>query len=348
MNYGLRLSSFLRLGQDEINIYENNNPVIFNSELNIYEKATPIGTENLKRNEVIKSFFNFEPRLALAYQFNDETSLKASYNKISQYLHLLSNTSSPTPLDVWTPSGDFIKPQILHQYALGFFKTISDNTYNLELEAYYKNIDNRIDYTDSADLIANNAIEQVILNGQARAYGLEFLLRKNKGDFQGWIAYTLSKSEQQTKGRTPSEIGINNGRWYNTPYDKTHDVSITTSYRFNEKWSFNANFLFQTGLPVTYPNGQYNYNGISIPIYEDRNSSRIPKYNRMDVSAKYIPKLNAERKWKTEWVFSIYNIYNRNNASSISFRENRTTGVNESFKQSLFGIIPSISYNFKF
>ena len=348
MNYGLRLSSFLRLGQDEINIYENNNPVIFNSELNIYEKATPIGTENLKRNEVIKSFFNFEPRLALAYQFNDETSLKASYNKISQYLHLLSNTSSPTPLDVWTPSGDFIKPQILHQYALGFFKTISDNTYNLELEAYYKNIDNRIDYTDSADLIANNAIEQVILNGQARAYGLEFLLRKNKGDFQGWIAYTLSKSEQQTKGRTPSEIGINNGRWYNTPYDKTHDVSITTSYRFNEKWSFNANFLFQTGLPVTYPNGQYNYNGISIPIYEDRNSSRIPNYHRMDVSAKYIPKLNAERKWKTEWVFSIYNIYNRNNASSISFRENRTTGVNESFKQSLFGIIPSISYNFKF
>jgi hypothetical protein len=348
MNYGLRLSSFLRLGQDEINIYENNNPVIFNSELNIYEKATPIGTENLKRNEVIKSFFNFEPRLALAYQFNDETSLKASYNKISQYLHLLSNTSSPTPLDVWAPSGDFIKPQILHQYALGFFKTISDNTYNLELEAFYKNIDNRIDYTDSADLIANNAIEQVILKGQARAYGLELLLRKNKGDFQGWIAYTLSKSEQQTKGRTSSEIGINGGRWYNTPYDKTHDVSITTSYQLNETWSFNANFLFQTGLPVTYPKGQYNYNGISIPIYEDRNSNRIPNYHRMDVSAKYIPKLNSGRKWKTEWVFSIYNIYNRNNASSISFRENRTTGVNESFKQSLFGIIPSISYNFKF
>jgi len=173
-------------------------------------------------------------------------------------------------------------------------------------------------------------------------------LRKNKGDFQGWIAYTLSKSEQQTKGRTSSEIGINSGRWYNTPYDKTHDVSITTSYQLNETWSFNANFLFQTGLPVTYPKGQYNYNGISIPIYEDRNSNRIPNYHRMDVSAKYIPKLNSGRKWKTEWVFSIYNIYNRNNASSISFRENRTTGVNESFKQSLFGIIPSISYNFKF
>ena len=267
---------------------------------------------------------------------------------MSQYLHLLSNTSSPTPLDVWTPSGKYVKPQILHQFALGYFKTINENNYNLEIETFYKTIKNRIDYIDGADLIANNAIEQVILNGKARAYGLEVLFRKNEGDFQGWIAYTLSKSEQQTKGRTPEEIGINNGLWYNTPYDKSHDISVTTSYKLNDRWSFNSNFLFQTGLPATFPNGQYEYNGITIPIYEARNSSRIPTYHRLDLSAKYIPKKNANKKWKTEWVFGVYNAYNRKNASSISFRENRTSGANEALKLSLFGIIPSVSYNFKF
>ena len=348
MSYGLRFSSFLRLGQDELNIYENDNPLIFNSELKIYEKAESIGTESYKRSDVIKSFSNFEPRLALAYQIKNNTSVKASYNRMSQYLHLLSNTSSPTPLDVWTPSGKYVKPQILDQFALGYFKTINDNKYSLEVETFYKTIKNRIDYVDGADLIANNAIEQVILNGKARAYGLEVMLRKNEGDFQGWIAYTLSKSEQQTEGRTPEETGINDGLWYNTPYDKTHDISITGSYKFNQKWSFNANFIFQTGLPATFPNGQYEYNDISIPVYEARNSSRIPTYHRLDLSAKYIPKPNSDKNWKTEWVFGVYNAYNRNNASSISFRENRTTGVNESFKQSLFGIIPSVSYNFKF
>ncbi|MCB0463755.1 MAG: TonB-dependent receptor, partial [Flavobacteriaceae bacterium] len=348
LSYGLRFSSFLRLGQDELNVYENDNPLIFNPELKIYEKADPIDTESFKRSDVIESFSNFEPRLSLAYQLNEESSVKASYNKMSQYLHLLSNTSSPTPLDVWTPSGKYVKPQILRQFALGYFKTIHDNAYNLEIETFYKTIKNRIDYIDGANLIANNAIEQVILNGKARAYGLEVLFRKNEGDFQGWIAYTLSKSEQQTKGRTPEEIGINNGLWYNTPYDKTHDVSVTTSYKLNEKWSFSSNFLFQTGLPATFPNGQYEYNGISVPIYEARNSSRIPNYHRLDVSAKYIPKPNSDKKWKTEWVFGLYNAYNRKNASSISFRENRTTGANEALKLSLFGVIPSISYNFKF
>jgi len=348
LSYGLRLSSFTRLGQDELNVYQNDNPLIFNPELKIYEKAEPIGTENYKRGDVIKSFANLEPRLALAYQLNEQSSVKMSYNKMSQYLHLLSNTSSPTPLDVWTPSGKWVKPQILHQFALGYFKTINDNTYNLEIETFYKTIKNRIDYIDGADLIANNAIEQVILNGKARAYGLELLFRKNEGDFQGWIAYTLSKSEQQTKGRAPQEIGINNGLWYNTPYDKTHDISVTASYKLTDKWSFSSNFLFQTGLPATFPNGQYEYNGISIPIYEARNSSRIPTYHRLDVSAKYIPKSNSDKKWQSEWVFGLYNAYNRKNASSISFRENRTTGANEALKLSLFGIIPSVSYNFKF
>ena len=348
LSYGLRFSSFLRLGQDELNVYQNDDPLIFNPEIKIYEKADPIGTESFKRSDFIKTFANLEPRVALAYQLNETASVKASYNKMSQYLHLLSNISSPTPLDVWTPSGKYVKPQKLHQFALGYFKTLNDNNYNLEVETFYKTIKNRIDYIDGADLIANNAIEQVILNGEARAYGLEVLFKKNEGDLQGWIAYTLSKSEQQTKGRTSSETGINDGLWYNTPYDKTHDVSVTASYKLTDKWSFSSNFLFQTGLPATFPNGQYEYNGISIPIYEARNSSRIPTYHRLDLSTKYTPKGNANKKWQTEWVFGIYNAYNRKNASSISFRENRTTGTNEALKLSLFGIIPSISYNFKF
>lgn len=348
VSYGLRLSSFLRLGQDELNTYENNNPIIFNEELQIYEKANPLETESFKRSDVIKSFANLEPRFSLAYQINDNTSIKTSYNRMSQYLHLLSNTSSPTPLDVWTPSGKYVKPQILDQFAIGYFKTFKENTYSLEIESFYKTIKNRIDYIDGANLIANNAIEQVILNGNARAYGLEVLLKKNEGNFTGWLAYTLSKSEQQTPGRKPLETGINNGNWYKTPYDKTHDISITASYKLNKKWTFNTNLLFQTGQPTTFPNGQYEYNGITVPNYESRNSSRLPAYHRLDISTNYNPKPNSTKRWKSEWIFGIYNVYNRKNAASIAFGENRNTGVNEANRLAIFGIIPSISYNFKF
>ncbi|MDT0557498.1 TonB-dependent receptor [Ichthyenterobacterium sp. W332] len=348
LGYGVRFSSFLRLGQDELNVYTNDNPLLFNEDLQIYEKADPIGTESFKRSDVIESFFNIEPRFSLAYQLNNESSLKASYNRMTQYLHLLSNTSSPTPLDVWTPSGRYAKPQLLDQFAVGYFKTINDNDYSLEVEAFYKTIQNRIDYIDGADLIANNAIEQIILNGRARAYGLELLFRKNEGDFKGWIAYTLSKSEQQTEGRTPLETGINKGKWYNTPFDKTHDVSVTTSYELNEKWSFGSNFLFQTGLPTTFPNGQYQFNGISIPSFDSRNTSRLPAYHRLDISATYNPKPDSTKRWKGQWVFSIYNIYNRRNAASITFRENRMTARNEAIRTAIFGIVPSVSYNFKF
>ncbi|MCK7590870.1 TonB-dependent receptor [Subsaxibacter sp. CAU 1640] len=348
VSYGLRFSSFLRLGQDELNVYENDNPVNFNEELQIYEEAEPIGTETFKRSDVIQSFANLEPRLALAYQLNENSSVKASYNRMSQYLHLLSNTSSPTPLDVWTPSGKYVKPQLLDQFAFGYFKTINDNDYSLEIESFYKTVKNRIDYIDGANLIANNAIEQVILNGEARAYGLELLFRKNEGNFKGWIAYTLSKSEQKTEGRTALETGINNGDWYNTPYDKTHDISVTTSYEFNKKWSLSGNFLFQTGQPTTFPNGQYEYNGITIPNYESRNSSRLPSYHRLDVALTFKPKPDSQKRWKSEWVFSAYNVYDRKNAASITFRENRNTSANEAVRLAIFGIIPSVSYNFKF
>lgn len=348
ISYGLRFSLFYRLGESTLNIYQDNNPVTFNTDMQIYEKATPIDTKYYGKNEVIESFNNFEPRFSLAYQLNDNQSIKASYNRMVQYLQLISNTSSPTPLDVWTPSDNFIKPQLADQVALGYFRNFKDGAYSLEVETYYKEIQNRLDYIDGADLIANKAIEQVILNGQMRSYGLELMLKKNEGRLNGWISYTLSKSEQQTPGRTPLETGINNGQWYNSVYDKLHNIAITSSYNLNEKWSFGANFALQSGQPVTYPNGQYEYLGISVPSYGLRNENRLPAYHHLDIAATLTPRKNKDRNWKGEWVFSIYNLYNRKNAASINFRQNVDTGYNEAVKTSIFGIVPAVSYNFKF
>ena len=356
INYGLRLSHFIRLGQDELNIYNFNQPVTFDPFLLIYQSADPIGVTNPKRGDQLASFTNLEPRISLAYSFNDDNSIKASYTRLSQYLHLLSNTSSPTPLDVWTPSGPFVEPQLLDQYALGYFKNMWNGDYTLETEVYYKDVQNRIDYIDGANLIANNAIEQVILNGEARAYGLEILIRKNTGKLQGWLAYTLSKSEQRTPGRPPVrdngrsnlETGINLGEWYNTPYDRPHDLSIYANYELNKKWSFNTNLVYQTGRPTNYPIGQFEFQGITIPYYGLRNEQRLPDYHRIDIAATLKPEKNKDRKLQSEWVFSIYNLYNRRNAASINFRRNDDTGVNEAVRTSIFGIVPSVTYNFKF
>ncbi|TWH99652.1 outer membrane receptor protein involved in Fe transport [Flavobacterium tiangeerense] len=348
LSYGLRYSMFYRLGQSTVNIYENNNPVLFDTELQIYEKATPISSQFYGKNKVIKNYNYLEPRLSIAYQINEEQSVKASYNRMVQYLQLISNTSSPTPLDVWTPSDNFIKPQIADQVALGYFKNFKDDMYSLEVETYYKEVQNRLDYIDGADLIANKAIEQIILNGQLRSYGLEIMLRKNEGKLNGWISYTLSKSEQQTPGRTPLETGINNGQWYNSVYDKLHNIAVTSSYNLNDKWSFGANFALQTGQPVTYPTGQYEYLGIVVPSYGLRNENRLPAYHHLDLAATLTPTKNKNRQWKGEWVFSIYNVYNRRNAASINFRQNADTGNNEAVRTSIFGMVPAVSYNFKF
>ncbi len=356
VQYGLRFSHFIRLGQDELFTYLNDSPVDFDPFLLVYREGQPIGSTESSRSDQLASFSNFEPRVSLSYTFGSNSSVKGSYTRLAQYLHLLSNTSSPTPLDVWTPSGPYVEPQLLDQYAVGYFQNIKGGDYSLETEAFYKDIQNRIDYIDGANLIANDAIEQVILNGEARAYGLEFLLRKNEGKFQGWLAYTLSRSEQRTPGRTPTfdngrsnlETGINFGEWYSTPYDKTHDLSFFGSYELNKKWNFNTNFVYQTGQPTNYPVGQFEFQGLTVPYYGLRNSERLPDYHRIDISATLTPKKNQGRKWKTEWVFSIYNLYARRNAASINFRRNVDTGVNEAVRTSIFGIVPAVTYNFKF
>lgn len=348
VSYGIRYSLFYRLGSQTLNTYANNQPVVFNNELKIYEKAEPTGTVSYGSNDVIADFNNLEPRVGIAYQFAEDQSVKASYNRMAQYLHLISNTSSPTPLDVWAPSDNYLKPQTLDQFAVGYFRNFKNDSYSLEVESFYKKIKNRLDYIDGADLIANDAIEQVVLNGRARSYGLEVLFRKNTGKITGWVSYTLSRSEQQTPGRTPNETGINNGDWYLAGYDKLHNLSVTGSYEFSPKWSFGAIFALQSGQPVTFPTGKYVYGDLVVPSYTGRNRDRVPAYHHLDISATYIPKPEKKTGWQGEWVFSIYNLYNRMNAASITFRQNEDTGVNEAVRLSIFGIIPSVTYNFRF
>ncbi|WP_445384628.1 TonB-dependent receptor [Robiginitalea sp. IMCC44478] len=356
LSYGLRVSQFNRLGQDEFFVYENGNPVEFDPFSLVYREGTPTDTISAGRGETLEKFLNLEPRVSLSYALNDNNSFKASFIRMAQYLHLLSNTSSPTPLDVWTPSGPYVKPQLLNQYALGYFRNIASGDYSFETELFFKEVDNRIDYIDGANLIANEAIEQVILNGEARAYGWEVLLRKNNGPLTGWLAYTLSKSEQRTPGRPPfedngrsnQETGINFGEWYNTPYDKTHDIALYGNYELNKRWSFNANFIFQTGQPTNYPVGQFEFEGLVVPYYGLRNQERLPDYHRLDIGVSLKPTPKKSSGFQGEWVFSIYNVYNRMNAASINFRQNQDTGRNEAIRTSIFGIVPAVTYNFSF
>jgi len=348
LQYGMRYSSFTRFGGQAMKEYANNQPVAYNSSLGIYERGVEIGETFIEKGKAIKTYGNFEPRASLAYQLNESSSIKAGYSRAAQYIHLLSNTTSVTPLDVWTPSGKFIKPQIADQYALGYFKNLKDKMYSVETEVYYKTIDNRIDYIDGSDLIGQNTIETEVLNGESRAYGLEFLFRKNEGRLTGWLAYTLSKSEQRTVGGNAGGLGINGGDWYNTAYDRTHDISVTAAYKVSDKWTFGANMVFQTGRPVTYPNGQYEYEGLSIASYSARNSDRLPAYHRFDISATYKPNRSPNKKLKGEWVFGLYNAYNRKNAASVSFGQNVDTAANEATRTAIFGIVPSVTYNFKF
>lgn len=346
--YGLRYSMFYRLGSEAISTYENGQSVVYNPLYKIYEEGTPTGTTYYGKGKKISSFDNFEPRAALSYAFNDNTSVKASYNRMAQYIHILSNTQSPLPMSIWTPSGPFTKPQLLDQYAVGYFKNFKDNDYSFEGELFYKNVQNRIDYIDGADILANNNIEQVILNGKARSYGMELLFRKNTGIFTGWISYTLSRAEQKTPGRTAEEPGIANGDWYLSGYDKMHNLSVVGSYEFSPKWSFNGNFTLQSGQPVTYANGYYEFGGIHVPNYSLRNENRLPLFHHLDVAATYTPRPDKKKGWQSYWVFSIYNIYNRKNAASMSFTTNEDTGANETRRLSIFGIVPGVSYNFKF
>lgn len=339
IDYGLRLSRFDRFSQ-VINTYATT-PVVYDPSTKVYQQATPTGT----KNSGVTSYMNLEPRLAISYVLNEESSIKASYNRMAQYLQVISNNSSPNPSDIWAPAGTFIKPMVLDQVSAGYFRNIGEK-YALEVEGFYKDVKNKVDYISGANLFGNNAIETEILNGIARSYGLELLFRKDKGRLTGWISYTLSKSEQQVKGRTPEEVGINNGNWYNAPQDKTHNIAITGNYKLSNSFSLNANFIFQTGRAVTFPVGQYTYFGYTVPEYSVRNSDRLPAYHRLDIGVLYDPIKNRTRRRQVQWSFSIYNLYNRKNPYSISY--SNSNGSNISEMTYIYGILPSINCNIKF
>lgn len=343
--YGLRYSNFFRYGGQPISQFANG-PVEYNPQTNVYSPADVIGEVFFDRSEVIRDFHNLEPRVSLSYKVTENTAIKASYNRIAQYIHLISNTTTPTPLDVWAPSGPFFEPQLTNQYASGIFHSFGDKAYTLELEGYYKTTDNRIDFIDGAELIANNNIEKVTLVGEQEAYGGELLVQKNKGNLTGWLSYTLARSRQRTPGGEAGGPGINNGEWYLSNFDRTHDVSLTGLFDFNDKWNFSSTFIYQTGRPNTFPDAQYIFQNVAIGNFGPRNANRLTPFHRLDLAATLTPQ-KENKKWKGEWVFGVYNAYDRRNASSFTFRQNFETGDTEATRLSIFGIVPSVTYNFK-
>jgi len=347
LSYGVRISSFFRMGGRNLNLYDSG-PVVYDQQLGIYNAAEPSAVEAFASGKIVDQFIYPEPRFAASVQLNTQQSIKFSYHRIAQYLHLISNSNSPTPVDVWVPSDRYFKPQIADQIGIGYFRNFNNNQYSMEVETYYKKIQNRLDYIDGANLVGNDALEQVTLNGKSRAYGVEFLFRKNYGKLTGWLSYSLSRTEQQTKGAKPNEPGINNGMWYLTNYDKPHQLSLTSFYKLNNKLSIGATFTYQTGRPTSYPVGKFDYSGIEVPIYGQRNAYRLPDFHHLDLSVSYIPNPTSIKRIRGEWVLSVYNLYNRKNTSSINFGQNEDTYQSESVRLSIFGIVPAITYNFKF
>ncbi|MCA4895931.1 MAG: carboxypeptidase-like regulatory domain-containing protein [Cytophagales bacterium] len=349
INAGIRHSSFARKGPQTLPVYENNQPVVYNVQIGRYENGVVVGSTSRTSSQRINTYNNWEPRLALTAITSSSSSIKASYNRMYQYLHLISNTTAPQPTDLWVPSGNFIEPQMVDQYAIGFFKNLNGNKYEASIEGFYKDMNNLVDYVDGADLITNNTIETELLRGIGRGYGLEFLIRKKNGPLTGWVSYTLSKAERRVKGITESDPGINGGQWYNANFDKPHNLSVVGSYQINKRWSLSSNFVITSGIPGTFPVGRYEYAGLVVPQFGFRNQERLPTYHRLDVSATVKGK---KKRWKNgghEWVFGVYNLYNRANATSIYFTEDAENPGNvKAFKSYLFGILPSVTYNFKF
>ena len=354
---GLRFSAFLRMGQEEIRQYENDQPVIYNSALGRYEEGQVVGSESFESGEVISSFFNAEPRLAFNYTLSPTSSVKASYNRTTQYIHLISNSVSPTALNIWTPSGPFLEPQIADQVAIGYFRNFKDNLFETSIEAFYKDMQNQVDYVDGANIRLNNYLETELLSGDGRAYGLEVYVRKKRGRFTGWLSYTWSRSERRVNGVNAEDPGINLGEYYPSNFDKTHDLSISGFYKLNKRVSLSANFIYQTGMPTNYPASRYEFGGLVGANFEGRNQQRLPDNHRLDVSLTLQGK--ETKKWDTSWVFSLYNLYNNQNAFDVTFspvnaaRDAEIANFyNQRFDteatQSFIGFFPNITYNIKF
>ncbi|SNZ00484.1 TonB-dependent receptor [Flagellimonas pacifica] len=337
INAGFRYSLYAALGKSSQRIYEDDEPK---------NENTLIETKVFDDNEVIKTYGGAEARLSARYFLTPSLSVKASYNNTYQYVHTLSNNTTASPTDTWKLSDINIKPQRADQFALGFHKNVNDGEYELSIESYYKKFNNILDYKTGADLLLNEAIETTVLQGQGKSYGVELLMRKNNGRLNGWLGYTYSRSLIKFDG-TFEEERINGGQFFSSNFDKPHDLSLVTNYKFNRRFSLSANFVYQTGRPVTYPIGNYVYEGKEYTFYSDRNKFRIPDYYRLDVSFNIEGNHKIKKFAHSFWNISIYNVLGRNNPYSVFFvTEN---GQIKAYKSSIFSIpIPTITYNFKF
>ena len=294
----------------------------------------------INKDEKFNAYFLAEPRLSFNYMINDRSSIKLSYNRLSQYLHLLSNSTAGQVTDIWIPSSEQIRPVITDQVATGYYRNFLNDIIESSVEVYYKNIQNITDFEDGTNIILNEDIEDNIISGRGRSFGAEFYIKKKLGRFRGWVSYTLSRTENRIEG-------INNGEWYPAKYDKTHDISVVGVFDISRRLSLSSAFVYATGNAVTFPSGKYELNSKVIPYFTERNGYRMPSYHRMDISLKI--KGKEGKKFKTSWDISAYNVYNRYNAYSIYFRENdNMPGVMEAVKLSLFGIVPAFTFNISF
>lgn len=326
MLYGLRATDFMVMGPGTFYSFD--------------EEGEAISSRSYS-SEVIKHYLRLEPRLSTSFILNDRQSIKASFNRIVQNLHQLTNTTASLPTDQYVLSSLNIKPQYADQVAVGYFQNFANNKYEFSVEGYYKYMGNQIDFRNGADLQANEFLEGELLFGQGEAYGLELFLRKTKGRLNGWVSYTLGKSQRQFDQ-------INEGRWFNARQDRTHDLSVVGLFKLTEKWILGANFVYYTGNAITFPSGKYTVDEKTMYYYTERNGYRMPDYHRLDLSATYEPQIKDKR-FKSSWSFGLYNVYNRKNAYIIDFRENENNpNITEAYKIALFGIIPSVTWNFKF
>lgn len=324
--YGLRASSFFLLGPGSFSNYDQDGNILT--------------TKTYSSGDLVKTYINLEPRVSLSYQINPSSSFKSSYTRNTQNLHLMSNSTAGSPTDLYIMSSNNVRPEIADQVALGYFRNLKDDNYEFSAEVYYKQMQGQIEYRSGTDLRGNRNVEADLLFGDGRAYGIELFFKKRFGKINGWIGYTLSKTERQFND-------INNGKWFFAKQDRTHDLSLVGIYKASDRWTFSSTFVYNTGNAVTFPAGKYQLNGNTVFYYPERNSNRMPDYHRLDFSATLEGK--PGKKLQSSWSFGVYNLYNRKNAYSIDFRDNpddksRTQAV----RTTLFGIIPSITWNFKF
>ena len=327
LQYGVRFSNFIGLGPSTVYDYNDE-----------HEK---IDSVSYKRGECVSYYPNVEPRLSANFRLNETSSVKASYTRTCQFVHLIQSSTVAMPTDYWMPSSNTVKPQTCSQVSVGYFRNFNENMYESSVEVYYKKMNNQIDYENGTNLYLNVDLEAYLLYGHSRSYGLELFVKKELGDLTGWISYSLSKSEKQFQG-------INSGAWYPVRYDRTHDVSIVLMYDLNEKWKVSATWVYSTGDAVTYPSGKYTIDGETVSYYTERNGYRMPAYHRMDLGATYIT--SKTERFESQLAFSIYNVYNRKNAYMIYFEpiDEEHPEVLQAVKITLFPIIPSVSWNFKF